>query len=84
MNNYDDRLWVLIGKKLADEATAADLDELRQMTDEEGLLAADIKMLEKIWRISLLHNGEAVDVDNNWAAMEQTLLEENETDESIL
>lgn len=83
MENLNSRMWVLLGRKLNNEATADELEELTSLLRKEHI-SFDIDLLEKLWKTQLLKT-DIVDVDVRWGTMEQIIMEEgNEFDDSSL
>ena len=74
MENFDSRLWVLLGKRLNNEANADELKELSSLLKNEDI-SFDVDVLEKLWNTQLQKNN-SVDVDVRWGTMEQVIMEE--------
>lgn len=74
MENFDSRMWLLLCKKLNNEANADELEEFSSLLRKVPIFF-DIDLLEKLWKTQLLKNN-SVDVDVRWSAMEQLIMEE--------
>jgi transmembrane sensor len=52
INMQQQRLWDLLGKKLADEVTPAELDELQHLLNRFPELTESVEMIETFWKSS--------------------------------
>lgn len=73
-----DDIWVLIGKKLSNEATAEDLQALERFIAEDEQNRHTLAKLEQIWRISDIQATPKPheDTDKRWAKFRRRLMQE--------
>ena len=75
MENLDSRLWVLLGRKLNNEANVDELEELTSLLRNDHI-SFDNDLLEKLWKTQLLKKN-SVEVDIRWGMMEQVIMEKD-------
>ena len=73
-----DDIWILIGKKLANEATAEDLQALERFVAENAKNRHTLAKLEQIWRISDIQTTPKPieDADKRWKKFKRSLMQE--------
>ncbi|MBC7866413.1 MAG: FecR family protein [Gloeobacteraceae cyanobacterium ES-bin-316] len=77
MENEDARFWILLAKKLANEATIAELAELKDMLARADMPAMDEELLSTLWTKRLENQATPdLNIDANWKTMSQSIFPE--------
>ncbi len=77
MENKETRLWVLMAKKIAGEATAAELNELGELISRLHIQPADEELLNRLWKTPLKSSGTpSIDIDQNWHNLSHSIFPE--------
>ena len=77
MENKESRLWLLIAKKIAGEADAAELCELGNLLNSFDLPPVDEQILNKLWKQPLENpENHPIEIDKNYNSLSQILFPE--------
>lgn len=77
MENKESRLWLLLAKKIAGEADAAELSELNNLLNDFNLLTVDEQILIKLWNQPLENpENHTIEIDKNYNSLSQILFPE--------
>ena len=77
MENNESRLWLLIAKKIAGEADAAELCELGNLLNSFDLPLIDEQILNKLWKQPLENpENHPIEIDKNYNSLSQILFPE--------
>src|ERR1700722_1485415 len=68
-----DRVWVLLAKKKAGEASAAELLELDGLMEQQGLRGHASEVIDKVWEAPLVANPELRPEARVWEKVEKRM-----------
>ncbi len=66
----EERIWILLARKLAGEASANDVQELENLLGENPALASQLEAIEHFWNSQPIPGEEAIGIKLQWLLKE--------------
>ncbi|MFT3705568.1 MAG: FecR domain-containing protein [Agriterribacter sp.] len=80
MNNA--RVFILLGKKLSNEATEAELNELGQLLEDKAIQPYLLELLQEVWQKTPKEDEEQL--EHKWKSLQQKLNNDEEDDDETV